>query len=131
MIGAATALVYDTGALVKAEAGHQVVWGFHRRIQLKGIRPVIPALVLAQAWRGGPQHQLGRLLKGCEIDESLTEAEARAIGKLLAVTETRDVVDAAVVLTAARRAAAILTSDPDDLTKLAGTLAIHIPILRV
>lgn len=41
----------------------------------------IPAVVLAQAWRGGPQARLSRVLKSCDIvpdDESVGRAAATA-----------------------------------------------------
>lgn len=47
------------------------------------IRPIVPSVVLAQAWRGGPQPNLSRLLRGCVI-EALAENAAREIGRLLA-----------------------------------------------
>lgn len=44
-------------------------------------RPPVPAGVLAERWRGGPQANLSTLLKGCDI-EDLTQAQARAVGAL-------------------------------------------------
>jgi len=29
----------------------------------------VPAGVLAEAWRGGPQHRLSMLLKGCKVED--------------------------------------------------------------
>jgi hypothetical protein len=45
-------------------------------------------------------------------------AEARAVGQLCGATGTSDVIDASVVVCAARRETAIVTSDPDDLRHL-------------
>lgn len=78
----------------------------------------MPAVVLGQAWRGGPQPMLSRLLAGCVI-ESFDENAGRAVGRLLRAVRSSDVVDAHVVLTAVRTRAAVLTSDPDDLRALA------------
>jgi hypothetical protein len=50
----------------------------------------------AQAWRGGPQHNLSRLLRGCDI-APMTEEMARQSGRACALAGTCDVVDAAVV----------------------------------
>ena len=46
--------------------------------------------------------------------------EAHEAGRLLGKTKSADVVDAVVVTTAIRQKAAILTSDPDDIERLAG-----------
>ncbi len=109
---------YDTGALLAAEAGDREMWALHRRILERAVRPVIPAPVLAQAWRGGPRPLLSRLLKGCDV-ESLSEETARAVGALLARAGTSDIVDATVVLNAAAKDHAVLTSDASDLRALA------------
>ncbi|MGH3717551.1 MAG: hypothetical protein ACRDRI_01685 [Pseudonocardiaceae bacterium] len=57
-------LLYDTGALVAAERRQPLIWRLHDRANAAGIVPVV---VLAQAWRGGSQHTLSRLLRGCRI----------------------------------------------------------------
>jgi predicted nuclease of predicted toxin-antitoxin system len=49
----------------------------------------------------------------------LAEREAHEAGRLLGRTKTADVVDAVVVAVAARESAMILTSDPDDIRRLA------------
>jgi hypothetical protein len=38
----------------------------HDELTAARIRPLAPVVVLAQAWRGGPQHQISRVLKGCD-----------------------------------------------------------------
>ena len=80
----------------------------HRRVNSRGLRPTVPSVVLAQAWRGGPQPNLSRILKGCVI-EAVAENAAREIGKLLAANGSSDVVDAAVVISAARRGDLVLS----------------------
>jgi predicted nucleic acid-binding protein len=72
-------------------------------------------------WRGGPQAQLSRLLLGCRI-EPLTESQARSAGAALAARDSSDLVDAAVVVTALVRDDLIVTSDPDDLRRIAAAL---------
>ena len=49
----------------------------------------------------------------------------------LAGPSTADVVDAHAVLTAARRAATVLTSDPGDLQRLARRLPTSVPVRRI
>jgi hypothetical protein len=111
-------VTYDTGVLIAAERGERVIWAMHRRALERGHRPVIPAPVLAQAWRGGSRAQLSRFRRGCRI-EDMTEALALGAGALLAATGGSDIVDATVVSSAASRGDVILTSDPDDLRALA------------
>ncbi|HET9254278.1 MAG TPA: PIN domain-containing protein [Pseudonocardiaceae bacterium] len=123
-------IVYDTGALLAAERGDRAMWAVHSRGLDRARQPVVPAVVLGQAWRGGPQPQLSRLLKGCVI-ESFDENAGRAAGRLLRDAGTSDVVDAHVVLTALRHRAAVLTADPDDLQRLAATTGIRLRLLRV
>ena len=75
----------------------------------------MPVVVLARAWRGGPQHQISRVLQACDIrpDDAAT---GRAAGVACAASGTADVVDAIVIATAVRHQAAVVTSDPGDLT---------------
>jgi hypothetical protein len=57
-------------------------------------------------------------VNACFVDP-LDEALAKSAGELCGKTKVADVVDAAVVASAARRGDAILTSDPRDLRRLA------------
>lgn len=112
---------YDTGVLIAAERNERLVWALHRRLLEQGNSPSVPAMVLAQAWRGGPQAQLSRLLAGCEV-RPLTEAQARECGRLLARASSSDIVDANVVIVARERGDVVLTSDRGDLTPLSQAL---------
>lgn len=112
---------YDTGVLIAAERNDRFVWALHRRLLQRGEAPSVPSTVLAQAWRGGPQAQLSRLLAGCEI-RPLFESHARASGHLLARSSTSDIVDASVVILARERGEEVLTSDPHDLEPLSAIL---------
>jgi predicted nucleic acid-binding protein len=103
-------LTYDTGALIAAERDDRLMWALHRAAILRGLTPTIPAGVLGEAWRGGPQHHLSRLLKGCKI-EDLTEVQARQIGVLAARCGLSDTVDLAVAEGAMRRNDAVVTTD--------------------
>lgn len=111
-------LTYDAGALIAAERGDRKLWTLHRRALERETPPTVPAAVLAQVWRGGPQANLSRLLRGCVVDD-LDEAFARMCGVALAVSSTADVIDATVVVGAARRGDAVVTSDLGDLERLA------------
>lgn len=114
-------LTYDTGALLAAEAGRRELWALHRRALERGTIPLVPAGVLAQAWRGGPQPELSRLLRGCVI-EPFEEGRARAAGKACALAATSDIVDASVVVGALGRNDLVVTSDPEDLRRIAAAL---------
>ena len=124
-------LTYDTGALIAAERDDRLVWALHRAALIRGLVPVVPSCVLAEAWRGGPQAKLSRLLAGCEI-EAFTEERARRVGALGArTTRVRGgIVDVAVVEGALRRNDVVVTSDPSDLRAVAG-VAGHRLVLHV
>jgi hypothetical protein len=114
-------VTYDTGALLAAEANRRAVWALHARALARGVQPVVPAGVLGQAWRGGPQPSLSRLLRGCGV-EDLNELQARSAGAACARAHTADVVDASVVVGATARRDLVVTSDPGDIRKLARAL---------
>jgi predicted nucleic acid-binding protein len=119
------ALVYDTGALLAAERRNPDFLALHDEVTGARIRPIVPVVVLAQAWSGSPQHQISRVLKGCDIlpDDAAT---GRAAGVACAASGTADVVDAIVIATAVRYQAAVVTSDPGDLTRLASAIGVKI-----
>jgi hypothetical protein len=105
------AIVYDTGALLAAERRSPGFLALHDELTAARIRPIVPVVVLAQAWRGGPQHQISRVLQGCDIlpDDQRT---GRAAGLACAASGGADVVDAIVIATAVRHQAPVVTSDP-------------------
>ena len=75
-------IVYDTGALLAAERRNPDFLALHDELTAARIRPIVPVVVLAQAWRGGPQHQTSRVLKGCDIlpdDQHIGRAAAREL----------------------------------------------------
>jgi predicted nucleic acid-binding protein len=114
-------VTYDAGALIAAERGSKSMWWLHRDLLKRGMYPTLPTVVLGQAWRGGPQARLSRLLRGCRI-EPFTEQQARSAGAALAASDGRDLVDAAVVVTALDRGDLVVTSDPDDLRRIAAAI---------
>jgi len=59
-----TAVVYDTGALLAAERRDFRLWALHDEALKRDVVPIVPVVVLAQAWRGGPRASLSRLLRG-------------------------------------------------------------------
>ena len=125
-----TGITYDTGALIAAERNNRQMWALHRRALERGIRPTVPATVLAQAWRGGPQPLMSLLLKGCRVDP-FEEGDARLVGTLLSHGTSGDVLDGAVVAGAANRSDVIVTSDRGDLGALAEATDADIRIISV
>jgi len=85
------------------------------------MRITIPATALAQAIRNpAKQARLSRLIRQIDTDLiGLDGPDATTVGLLLARTGTADVVDAHVVVGARRAKQAIVTSDPDDLRRIA------------
>jgi len=89
-----------------------------------------PAVVVAQAWRNsdGRQARLARFLRTVEIvviDLDL----ARRAGELLGRSATADAIDAMVVLVAEDEDA-ILTTDPDDIARLAAAARIRAAVIE-
>lgn len=123
-------MVYDTGALVAGERRDQLAWGHRDESLRQGVDIVVPVVVLAQAWRGGPQPNLSRFLKGCLILPD-TEAMGREAGRACAKARTYDVVDALVVVTALALGAVVMTSDPDDLGRIAHTVGGQLSMIAV
>jgi hypothetical protein len=123
-------VLYDSGALIAAERGDRKVWADHRaRLEL-GIAPWTTAPVVAQVSRSPRPAQLRRFLRGCHV-EAFAPEQAYEVGALLGRTGTADVVDAHAILTAAARAATVLTSDPGDLRRLSGKLATPVSMRHV
>jgi len=114
----AEGLTYDTGALIAAESDDRLMWALHRAALSRGLAPTIPAGALAEAWRGGPQHRLARLLRGCRT-EDLTEEQARAVGVLIGRSGLNDTVDVAVVEGAVQRNDAVVTSNRSHIEQVA------------
>ena len=121
-------IIYDAGALVAAERNVRPLWALHDAALRRDVSPLVPAGVLAQVWRGGPQANLSRLLAGCTVTP-LSESLARAAGTLCGQVRTSDVVDASVVILARVMAAPVVTGDAADLRALAGaagwSIALH------
>jgi hypothetical protein len=88
----------------------------------------IPAGAIAQAWRGPRQVRLARLIRSRDVEVAvMTLSVARTIGEMCADTGHADIIDVHVALCARERAHAVVTSDPDDLTRVDPTL----PLIRV
>ena len=122
---------YDSGALIAAERGDVKIWRMHNDMVSAGVRPVVPAGVLAQVWRGGGrQALLAQMLKQCQV-EPLEEGMAKQVGVALQKAETSDVVDASVVVSAIGRGDTVVTSDPQDIQYLLDALGGQVEVFTV
>lgn len=124
-------LVYDTGVLIAAERNERRMWALHARALQRGVRPIVPAACVVEAWRAGKQPNLSRLLAGCEI-EALTGEFAKRSGALRhGVASDVGPVDATVVELAVRHNGAIVTSDRPDIEALAAAARRRLQIIDV
>jgi hypothetical protein len=123
----ASGLTLDAGALIAAEKQARSFYVLWKEALDRRALVTLPAAVLAQVWRGNSP-VIARLLPSCAI-EALDEDTAKAIGVLLGKARRSDVVDAAVVLGAARRGDAIVTSDRVDIDVLIAALGAKLLVL--
>lgn len=93
-----------------------------------GALPAVPAGVLAQAWRGGRQARLARLLRAPSAEVvALDELTGRAIGVLCGRSGATDVVDVSVVVCARERGHRVVSSDREHLLAIDPTLRVAEP----
>lgn len=110
-------MILDAGFLISVDrsdtsARNLLVAMVRREVPLHTTHPVV-----AQVWRrGATQARLATFLRSVTMHPL---DDAKALGQLLALGETSDVVDAHLVLVAVRLGEPILTGDVDDLTRLA------------
>jgi len=121
-------LTLDAGALIAYERGDRRVRRLLKSAFGRGVTPTIPAVVLAEVWRGDAKDApVARLLKWCRI-ESLDASRARAAGVLRRSTAGAGAVDACVAVGVRERGDAIATSDPDDMGRLLGPRFTILPV---
>ncbi len=124
-------VVYDAGALIAAEKPSSRIHKLARTVVEAGRKPLVPAVVAAQALRNpARQVRLVRFLSAAQIEPFTSETVPR-VGRLLAVSGTRDVVDAAVVDLAHRFGGLIVTSNPGDMNTLVKAMGWHVPVLAL
>ncbi len=112
-------MIVDTGLLVALERSNRAAWALLAVAERQERRPLAPAGVLAQTWRGGPrQARLAVALRAIDID-AMTREVALDIGVLLSAEGGSDVVDGHVALLAREQPGLpVITSDRDDLERL-------------
>jgi hypothetical protein len=125
-----TGLTLDAGALIALDHPASAILMQARLEEAlrRGGSICVPAGVIAQAWRGPRQVRLARLIRSREVDVAvMTPSVARTIGEMCAATGHADIVDVHVALCARERQHVVVTSDPDDLTRVDPSL----PVIRV
>jgi len=117
-------ITFDAGGLIALDRYDRRVLALLARATERGLRVTIPATALAQAIRNpARQVRLSRLIRQAGTDLiALNGPDATAVGLLLGQTGTADIVDAHVVVCARRARQAVVTSDADDLRRLAPDL---------
>ncbi len=124
-------LVLDAGAFIAVERADRDTAALLNAELEAGRIPVTHGGVVGQVWRGGhgKQATLARLLRSTVVTP-LDSALGRRAGQLLAASKTSDVIDAAVVLLA-QDGDSILTSDTDDLERLAIAAGLHVDLISI
>lgn len=117
-------VTFDAGGLIALDRNDRRVLILVARATERGMRITIPATTLAQAIRNpARQSRLSRLIRQAGTDLiPLDGSDATAVGLLLARTGTADIVDAHVAICAQRARQAVVTSDADDLRRIAPEL---------
>ena len=118
-------LTFDAGALIALERKRPRAAKLYTSAVDSGVIVTAPVVAIAEWWRGRSDAR-ERILHGVRI-EPMDDALARRAGQALAAVSGATTIDAIVMASAARRGDVVLTSDVDDLTRLAG----HFPATRV
>lgn len=122
-------LTLDTGALLALDHPAKAIAMQARLAEAvrRGGTVCVPVGAIAQAWRSSRQVRLARLLKSRDIDIAImTPNVARSVGLLCARSGHDDVIDVHVALCAMERRHAVVTSDPEDISRVDPAL----PIIR-
>ena len=124
-----TGLTLDAGALLALDHPAKAIAMQARLTEAvrRGGTICVPVGAIAQAWRSSRQVRLARLLKSRDIDVAvMTPNVARSVGLLCARSGHDGVIDVHVALCASERRHAVITSDPDDISRVDPRL----PIIR-
>jgi hypothetical protein len=124
-------LVLDAGAFIAVERGARDAIALIKGELIDGRIPITHGGVVAQIWRGGRGRQasVARLLPGVEV-VPLDDGLGRRSGVLLSRVRDGEAIDAALVLLATD-GDRVLTSDPEDLRRLATAAELDIELVSV
>jgi predicted nucleic acid-binding protein len=110
-------VVLDAGALIGVDRRSRRVEDLLELARRSGETLRTPSPIVGQVWRNGSrQAGLARLLERIDVLD-VSHDHARRAGELLGAAGGSDVVDALVAL-AARGGDTVLTSDPEDISRL-------------
>ena len=113
-------LTLDAGALIAYERGGERIRAILAVAYERGHVPSIPAMALAEVWRGDAKDaRVARLIKACSV-KPVDERLARAAGRLRRNTRDSSAIDACIAVGVRRRRDALATSDPNDMRALLG-----------
>ena len=119
-------MIFDAGVFIALENPSQrrVVVALVEKMLAQSTLPITNEPVLAQAWRDpGRQVAMTQLVNATTV---FPFGDAKAVGLRCAQSATNDVVDASLAVLADQLDDTILTSDPNDMTKLgAPHVALH------
>jgi predicted nucleic acid-binding protein len=113
-------LTLDAGALIAYERGEERIREILAVGYARGFVPTIPAIALAEAWRGDAKDACVACLLKARSIETVDERLARAAGGLRRTIPGAGTIDACIAVGVRRRGDAIATSDPDDMRALLG-----------
>lgn len=113
-------LTLDAGALIAYERGDERIRQILTVAYARGVVPTVPAIALAEVWRGDAKDaRVAHLLKACSI-ETVDGRLARAAGRLRPTAPGSATIDACIAVGVRQRRDAIATSDPGDMRTLLG-----------
>lgn len=115
----------DTGALIALERRAQRAWGFLRAAREDQALVTVPVNVVAEWWRGKRDARV-QILAALEV-EAMDEELAQRVGEALATVRGASLVDATVMVSAARRGDVVLTADIEDFKRIGA----RFPTVRV
>lgn len=118
-------VTFDTGALIGLEPRTERMKAVLARIAARQLPVTIPAVVVAEWFRG--QRDWRQVLTLAKWVEPTSEALARSAGAALKATEGSNAIDAIVMASAAQRGDVVYTSDVTDLQVLANLF----PMVRI
>ena len=122
-------MILDAGFLISVDRGERAAQEFLTAAHRTNTALHVTDPVVAQVWRNGSrQARLARFLASVDVHPF---DDGPPVGELLARSRTSDVVDAHLVLVAARLGDSILTGDVEDLSVLVNALNGRGPTVHV
>jgi hypothetical protein len=112
-----TGFTLDTSALIGLERRRQRMLQFMRVAREDRLAVTVPANVVAEWWR--KRNDVREAILAAVAVEPMDTELARLVGETLAVVRGATLVDATVMVSAARRGDVVLSADFMDLSRLA------------